>query len=544
MADDKSSTTARASEGNIVTPARSGTKWWALAVLAVGLAMIVMDGTIVAVALPTIIGDLDMSLTQAQWVYSLYSVVFAALLLTSGHLSDRFGRRLLFQIGIVVFLVGSIFAASSDAAAALIWARALQGIGAACILPATLSSVNATFRGSDRAAAFGVWGAVMSGAAALGPLLGGWLTDSFSWEWVFLINIPIGIALFVATVFIVPESRSADVGRGFDMDGFQLSAIGFGALVFAVIEGSSLGWWSPEHDFTVFGWTWPNTWPVSIIVPMLVIAVIALTLFVFWEHHRVRVDRSRLLDLRLFFTPTFSWGNITAMTVAIGEFGLIFVLPLYLQNALALSTMQTGLVLATMAIGAFISGALARHVAGAIGPPGTVILGLAIEIVGVSVLALLISGSISALWVAMLLAVYGIGLELASAQLTSTVLRDVPTAQSGQGSATQSTVRQVGSALGTAIMGAVLAIAISHNLSSQPGVSTKLAHATRESAGNNISGLRSQGGSEHLLSTLVDGFAVATRWTMLATLVFLALGLIGALRVLRAARTQNPQQSA
>lgn len=524
----------------VVVPARAGTRWWALAVLAAGLAMIIMDGTIVAVALPTIISQLNLSLDQAQWVNSLYSVVLAALLLTSGHLGDRFGRRRMFLFGIVVFLAGSALAASSDATGALIWARAIQGVGAACILPATLSTVNATFRGADRAAAFGVWGAVLSGAAALGPLLGGWLTGYFSWEWVFLINLPIGVILFFAALVLVPESRSRDVGRGFDMDGLQLSAIGFGALVFAVIEGGSLGWWQPEQRFVVFGLTWPETWPVSIIPPMLLVAAVALTLFVLWERHRARVDRSRLLDLRLFFTPTFSWGNVAAMMVAIGEFGLIFVLPLYLKNALGLSTMQTGLVLATMAIGAFVSGAMARHVAAVFGPPGTVIAGLAIEVVGVGVLALLVSGSISALWIAGLLAVYGIGLGLASAQLTSTVLRDVPPAKSAQGSATQSTVRQVGSAFGTAIMGTVLSVALVHTLGTRAGVSAETAAETRESAGSNIPALRSQAGTEQLVHALTEGFATATRWTMLATLVFLLLGLLCAFRVQRTARTATP----
>lgn len=523
--------------------ANTGTthKWWALAVLAAGLAMIVMDGTIVAVALPTIIGALDLDLTQAQWINSLYSVVFAALLLTSGHLGDRFGRRFMFLLGIVVFLAGSVLAAIASAAAPLIWARAVQGVGAACILPATLSTVNATFRGKDRAAAFGVWGSVISGAAAVGPLLGGWLTESFAWEWIFLVNVPIGVVLFVAAIAVVPESRADDIGRGFDMDGLQLSAIGFGTFVFAVIEGSRIGWWRPKMDFSIFGWTWPQTWPVSIVPPMLVVAAIALPLFVVWERHRVRVDRSRLLDLRLFFTPTFSWGNVTAMMVTIGEFGLIFVLPLYLKNAVALSTMQTGLVLAAMAVGAFISGAAARHVAAAVGPPGTVIIGLVIEVAGVAVLAGFISANTPALLTAALLAVYGVGLGLASAQLTSTVLRDIPTNASGQGSATQSTVRQVGSALGTAFMGTVLSVSLGHALSSQSAIPPKLATATRESAGGVIDKMRGGHGSADLVNILSDAFADATRWTMLGAGVFLILGLAGALQVLKAARTIDSQ---
>ncbi|HCU78486.1 MAG TPA: MFS transporter, partial [Microbacterium sp.] len=186
------------------------------------------------------------------------------------------------------------------------------------------------------------------------------------------------------------------------------------------------------------------------------VAVVALVLFVVWERHREKVRRSAILDLNLFRLPTFTWGNVTAAMVAVGEFAIIFVLPLYLVNALGLDVMGAGLVLAAMALGAFFSGASARHLAARFGSPGTVLIGLGLEVVGVAVLALLITGSSSGWIVAIPLVVYGLGLGLASAQLTGTVLQDVPVDVSGQGSATQSTVRQVGSALGTAFAGAAL----------------------------------------------------------------------------------------
>ncbi len=167
-------------------PTRSD--WIGLWVLALALAMIVLDGTIVGVSLPVIISDLDLSLTEAQWVNSLYSVVFAGLLLTFGRLGDRFGRRRLMILGVAIFMLGSIMAALSGAGGLLIASRAVQGVGGALVLPSTLSTVNATFRGKDRAAAFGVWGAVMSGAAAIGPLLGGFLTKVAAWPWIFWVN--------------------------------------------------------------------------------------------------------------------------------------------------------------------------------------------------------------------------------------------------------------------------------------------------------------------------------------------------------------------
>lgn len=194
-------------------------EWSALAVLAFGLGMIVLDGTIVGVALPDIILDLKMDLTDAQWVNSLYAVILAALLLSTGSLADRWGRRLLFLVGMGAFVCGSVMASLIDTAGLRIASRAIQGVGAAMIMPSTLSTVNVLFRGHHRAAAFGVWGAVISGAAAVGPLAGGALTQYASWRWIFLVNLPIGVILFVAAMLLVPETRSAPRGRGADVGG-------------------------------------------------------------------------------------------------------------------------------------------------------------------------------------------------------------------------------------------------------------------------------------------------------------------------------------
>lgn len=524
-------------------------EWSALAVLSVGLGVIVLDGTIVGVALPAIIADLDLDLTDAQWVNSLYAVLLAALLLSTGKLADRWGRKRLFLAGVVVFVAGSVLAALAEAAGPLIAARAVQAIGAALIMPSTLSTVNAVFRGRYRAAAFGVWGAVISGAAAVGPLAGGALTQWASWHWIFLVNIPIGIAVFVAAVLTVPETRGERSRPGADIDGALLSGIGFGALVFAVIEGPELGWWAPRADLQLFGWTWPSDAAVSAVPVAFAVAAVALTLFVIWERHRARVERSALLELSLFRLPTFSWGNLTAAMVAVGEFAIIFVLPLYLINALGLDVMGAGLVLAAMALGAFFSGASARHLAARFGSPGTVLIGLGLEVVGVVGVALLVSATTPGWLVAVPLVVYGLGLGLASAQLTGTVLRDVPVEMSGQGSAAQSTVRQIGSALGTAFAGAALAVALAVTLPaslSSAGVTGaaagELAEQTRQTAGTTIAQLRAEGSAGPLgdqtlaaADALAAGFADATRWSLIVASGFLVLGFVGALRLRRVA---------
>ena len=524
-------------------------EWLALAVLAAGLGMIVLDGTIVGVALPDIIRDLGMSLGDAEWVNSLYAVVVGSLLLATGSLADKLGRRTLFIAGMVVFVGGSMFAGLIDTPAMLLAARAVQAVGAAMIMPSTISTVNAVFRGRHRAMAFGIWGAVISGAAAIGPLAGGALTQWASWRWIFFVNLPIGIVLVAAAFAFVPETRG-NTRPGFDYFGLFLSATGLGTLVFAIIEGPQYGWWHPLADLSVFGIKWPQSAAFSAVPVALLVSAVSLSVFVWWELRQLRLDRPAVMDLRLFKLPTFSWGNLTAAMVAVGEFALLFVLPLYLVNALGLSVMQAGVILAAMAAGAFTAGGMARHVAARFGSPGTVILGLTLELLAVLALSFVAGPETSGWVLAIPLVFYGLGLGLASAQLTGTVLRDVPVEQSGQGSAAQSTVRQVGSALGTAFAGSALAMTLSKALPSAleragfsgPGME-QLAEVTRLSAGSNLAALRADTSAEGVrtVAALVDGFAEASRSAMLTSTAFLLIGLVGSVVVYRVARSEEPK---
>ncbi|MGV0345732.1 MFS transporter [Corynebacterium coyleae] len=527
-------------------------RWKALAVLAAGLALIVMDGTIVGVALPTMITALDLSLTNAQWVNAIYNVIFAALLLGSGRLGDRVGRRTTFAAGVALFIGGSLLAGLSTTATTLITARAVQGVGGALVLPATLSSVNSLFHGKDRAAAFGVWGAVMSGTAALGPLLGGVLTQYFSWQWIFWVNLPLGLLVLLGIYAWMPQTHGKRNVRGVDVDGLLTSAIGFGLVVFGLIEATTLGWWEKKETLHIGSWSWPESWTVSPVPFAIGIGLIFIALFVRWELHRARNGRDALLDLSLFKVGTFSWGNLTAAMVAVGEFALMFVLPLFLVNAVGLSTVRTGLVLAAMAFGAFVSGASARHLAARLGAPGVVVLGLALEVVGVGLLAGVVATQGSTWFIVGALVVYGVGLGLASAQLTSTVLAGIPEAQSGAGSATQSTVRQLGSAMGAAIAGSALATAMARTIPASldavagvpENVLSKLSDATQASAGSMIGQLRDATPTDPLTAPLGDarsvvvqqlssGFAEAAAWSIGFSALFLLLGLVGSVMVLR-----------
>jgi len=544
-----------APEGTGTSSARS--RWLGFGVLAAGLAMIILDGTVVNVALPAIIDDLDLGLNEAQWVTCLYAVIFAALLLTSGRLGDRYGRRLMFLIGVGVFVAASFAAAGANDSGELIWSRCAQGFGAAFILPATLSTVNATFRGRDRSVAFGIWGAVMAGAAAVGPLIGGWLTTSLSWRWVFLINLPIGVAIVLLGLRFVPETRDEAARGGFDILGLVTSAVGFGLVVFALIEGQSLGWLRPATDLTVLDATWPETAPISVVPVALAIGLVSLGLFWWLQRRRATQGRPVILDLTLFAVPTFGWGNLTAAMVAAGEFALLFVLPLYLVYAMRLTIMQTGWVLAAMAIGAFVAGAGARHLAARLGPARVVTVGLLLEL-GAAVAAALVIGNAPSVWaITVLLAVYGLGLGLAAAQLTSVVLHDVPVAQSGTASATQSTVRQLGSAVGAAVAGTVLAIGftitVPARLALVKGISTDDAMTMIDymtgTAGAVISMIRAKGNDGYfgklgpqVADAMSECFAWSVGWVLWGAVLFIALGVLGALRVELAARQARPAE--
>lgn len=517
-------------------------KWFMLSVLAAGLAIVVLDGTIVSIALPTIIRSLHLTITEAQWVTALYSVIFAAILMSTGGLADRIGRRRTFFIGLVIFLIGSILAGSSISSSALIISRAIQGIGGAFVLPSTLASVHTHFDGRERHLAFGVWGAVMSGTAAVGPLLGGLILKYASWQYIFLINVPIVLFIMLGTALFVPNSKGEAHPlnpTGFDPLGFLLSAIGIAALVFGIIEGPRLGWWTPNTTLKLSHNPLPNFGSISAVPVFMAGGILLIVLFLVWEHFRAKAGKHVILNLTLFKIPTFTWGNLTAGTIAVGQFCLVFLLPLYLLNCLQVGYLKAGVVLAMMAIGALTAGAFSRAAAERVSPAGVVIIGLAMEVVAVTIMAATVDAATSIAVLIILLLIYGVGLGFASAQLTSTVLRDVPVAVSGMGASTQSTVRQLGTATGFALAGTVLTMSLSSRLPDMLGsfgapdkIVNQLTNETIASAGSNLQELFMPPFSDFL----VLGFADSIAETMWVTVGFLCVGFVAALQVWRVSR--------
>ena len=430
-------------------------RWLGLAMLSLGVSMIIVDATIVNVAVPSIIKDLRIDSTTAQWINTVYALVFAALLITLGRVGDLLGRRALYITGLIVFAGASMLAGTAPTGELLIAARILQGVGGAMILPSTQSILNTNFRGRDRAIAFGIWGATIGGMAAIGPLLGGWLTTNLSWRWAFYINLPVAVIAILGTLKYIKESRDEHAKPGLDPIGFVLITLGLGAFVFGLIEGRTYGWWTPEKPFSVLGWTWPLE-NVSIIPFMIVGGVVALAVFLWVEARRQRAGRFFLFDVGLWLFPAFRYGNLAGTIVSLGEFGLLFALPLFLQAVVGYTAFETGLVFLSLALGAFFAAPTAARVAHKWGPRRAVTLGMALETIGIIATTLLISVDVTGLQLAIPLFVYGVGVGFATAQLTSIVLSDIPVQRSGLASGANSTMRQVGSALGIAILGTVL----------------------------------------------------------------------------------------
>jgi len=506
-------------------------RWAALMFLALGVAMIILDATVVNVALPTMIKDLDLTTTDAEWVTAAYSLTFASLLIFFGRIADRLGRKLMFCIGIVVFVGASILVAASTGSIELIGARALQGIGGAMILPATLSTVNSLFRGRERAVAFAIWGSTIGGMAAIGPFLGGVLTTDLSWRWAFLINVPLGIAILVGLLTVVPETSDPDTPRGFDLPGQLTLIVGLSALVFGLIEGQTYGWWLSTQRLDLLAWPKGAISPVPIAFALSIVSIVA---FLLIERARLRQGRLVVVDLRLFSISSFSRGNVAALIVALGEFGLLFVLPLYLQGALGLSALDTGAALIPLAVGTLLSGGLTPLLAPRIGPRGVVQLGLLLEVLGIGTLGFVLGADTSVWTVIPFLFVYGVGVGFATAQLTGVILTDVPVESSGQGSGIQSTFRQVGSALGIAILGTILlstlGSGVRDRLSTVPGLppasQEAIATAVKSSGGSAIVALRERPGNERVVAASSQALASSAGTVAFTAAGFVLFGLL------------------
>ena len=524
-------------------------RWIGLIFIAMSISLVIIDGTIVNTIFPKVIEALKLTSTQIQWVQESYVLVFASLLLVWGSLADRLGRKLVLLIGIAIFVASSVWAGYSTDAASMIAARVLQGIGGSMVLPTTLSLVNANFQGKERGIAFAVWGATIGGMVAIGPVLGGCLAITFGddgWRLAFNINLPIGLIVIAGLLYWVAESKQAQRDGGLDVVGALLSIVMFLTLVFGLIEGRVYGWWeqtSTQFQLGDFKWA---TDTISVIPVSLAISLLTFVVFYFWERYRDKAHKNVLLDLNLFHIASFRNGSIAALIISMGEFGLLFAIPLWLQNVLNLSPIDSGLVLLFLAGGSFLASGAAGATSGKVAPATVVRIGVALELVAVATVALF--ANVDAGWVSIApsLFIYGIGVGLATAQLTGVIMVDVPFEKAGQGSGTQSTARQVGSALGIAVLGTMLFTGTQGSIDSRladlnvpKDQATQISQIVVDSAGSAIPTLKEALVAQHvpaatadkIVTAAGDGFTEGTKFSAWAAAVFLGLGFLSTFRI-------------
>ena len=409
-------------------------RWWALAAVSLAAFMTYLDNNIVNVAIPTIQRSLHLSVSGLEWVVSSYLLTVAGLLLVGGRLADVFGRRRLFLVGMAVFTLSSLAAGLAGSGGMLIGSRAIQGIGAALLMPATLAIIMAAFTNvRERSMAIGIWAAVGALALATGPALGGLISQHLHWGWIFLINVPIGLITFAIAIFYVTESRAESAARQLDLPGLTASALSLFALTYALIEGNVSGWTAPR------------------ILGAFALAAVAAGIFLAIEARSAHP----MVDLKMFRSREFSGGTGTMMIWAFGILGIYFFTSLYLQQTLGFSPVEAGLAFVPMALCVAVFAGIAPRIEARAGAHRTVAAGMLLMVIGLVLFARLgLHVSYASLLPGFML--FGAGAGLMNVPLTNATMAATPTSVAGVASALLNASREVAGLLGITIIGAVL----------------------------------------------------------------------------------------
>jgi EmrB/QacA subfamily drug resistance transporter len=409
-------------------------KWWTLGAVAFGLFMIMLDNTVVNVALPSIQRDLQIGLSELEWVVTGYALAFAALMLVGGKLGDAYGRRRLFVIGMAVFTLASLWCGLADSGSELIAARVVQGAGAALMNPATLSIIAATFPPRQRGTAIGIWAGVSALALAIGPLTGGLLTEHLSWNWIFFVNVPVGILGIAASFLLIDESKD-ERHESLDLPGLFTSAIGLFALTYGLIEANEYGWTSAR------------------ILGAFAVAVVGLGSFVLIERRR----RAPMLELELFRNRTYVGANVSILLVALAMFGVFFFVSLYMQNVLGYSPVRAGAAFLPMTVLIIFVAPVGGRLADRIGSRWLMTGGMTLVAIHLLLLTRLDLESSYVTTLLPSLLVGGVGIALVMTPSSAAAMKAVSVDKAGVGSAVLNAFRQVGGSVGIALMGAVVA---------------------------------------------------------------------------------------
>ena len=412
-------------------------KWWTLFAVSFGLFMIMLDNTVVNVALPTIQDDLNLKTSELEWIVTGYALTFGAFMLTGGKLADLLGRRRIFVIGLIIFTASSLACGLANSAGLLIGARVVQGLGAALMNPATLSIIVATFPSRQRGTAIGVWAGVSALALAIGPLVGGVIAERLSWSWIFFINVPIGVLGIVAAYMLIDESRDTSKEQRPDFPGLATSTIGLFALSYALIEANNFGWTS-TRILVSFG-----------------IAIVSLVAFLLVEHYQ----RLPMLELGLFRNKRFAGANTVMLLVGLAMFGVFFYVSLYIQQVLGYSPIEAGASFLPWTILIVIFAPLAGKLSDRYGSRPFVTAGMVVLTLTLILFSRMDENTTFwGLLPAMLLG--GVGMSAAMAPTTAAAMQSVSPDKAGVGSAVLNSARQVGGSLGIAIMGAIVAASV------------------------------------------------------------------------------------
>src|SRR4051794_24439768 len=442
-------------------------RWWTLAAMCFALFMVMLDNTVTNVALPSIQRSFDASLSALEWTINAYTLSFAVLLVTGGRLGDIFGRRKVFLIGVVIFGASSATIGLAPSEGFLVVSRAIQGVGAALMMPATLSIISNAFPPAERGKAIGTWAGVSAIALALGPLVGGWLTEDVTWRAIFFINVPVAVIAVAVTLFAAHESRDETASRQVDVPGIATLTIGLTALILALVEGNAWGWGSPR------------------IIALLAAAVIGLGAFVQIE----RTSPAPIVDFSFFRSRSFLGANLVAFSISFGMLAVFFFLALYMQNILGYSPLQTGARFLPTTLLVMVCGPLAGRLADRIGPRIPLVIGLACVTISLAWQSrITVDTSFAYLLPAFM--ILGVGMGFSMSPMSTAAMNAVDRTKAGVASGTLSMTRMVGGTFGVAALGALVAAVGRHDLArSLP----RVPHAAREQL---VEGLGS-GGAGH-----------------------------------------------
>jgi EmrB/QacA subfamily drug resistance transporter len=477
-------------------------RWWTLGAMCFALFMLMLDNTVVNVALPSIQRDLKASLSSLEWTVNAYTLTLAVLMITSGRLGDIFGRRLLFLIGVGTFGLSSLVIGFSPNDAVLIAFRAVQGVGAACMMPASLAIITQAFPPHQRGTAIGTWAGVSALALAIGPVLGGFLTQDVSWRAIFFINPPIAVIAIAVTLFAAHESRDETVTRRVDYPGISLLTIGLTALVLSLIEGNSWHWGSAR------------------VIALWIVAAVALAAFIAVE---LRV-RAPMLDLSFFRNRTSAGVNLVGFIVSFALFAQFFFLTLYIQNVMHLSPLATGVRFLPTTVLLVVLGPIAGRLTDRIGPRPLMVAGTLIVAISIYIESRI---TVDSGYLRLLpgFVVMGIGMGLVMSPMTTAAMNAVDRTKAGAASGVLSMSRMVGSTFGVAVMGAIVTVVGRSKLDqSLPNLSSGQRSAIVSALGS--------GGTQHghstpqvhaaveqaFVSALRNGFAIGAAVTLIASI--------------------------